>query len=177
MAKKYVKDYRLNETIDERGRIRSDAEYIGGSYYLQQDRATARTRGRVLAAVCAVSWICWLVPMLFNNGSMHIAFISYPYIFIALTLWLRSMALYTALTLTQPMKHKDSDRLTNWLPGTSIATIVLSGVVLIGLGVSVVFHIGTRNSYDWLVLAGDAVLLAGGIFTLTQRKFFRTEER
>lgn len=177
MAKKYVKDYRLNETVDERGRIRSNAEYIGGSYYLKRDSAAVRTRAWILTAACAVSWICWLVPMLFNNGSMHIAFISYPYIFIALTLWLRSMALYTALTLTQPMKRKESDRLTNWLPGTSIATIVLSGVVLIGMGVSLVFNIGTRNSYDWLVLAGDLVLLAGSIFTLTQRAFFRTEER
>lgn len=177
MARKYVKDYRPTDSLDAHGKLHTEYTYVGGSFYRLSDAQTFRRRSRLLAVLCVLGWIFWLVPLLFNNGAMHLFFISYPFIFCALTLWMLSMAAYTALTAPDPMKHKQSDKLTNWLPGTALATAILSGIALIGLPVAVIFRIGTLNAYDWL-FGGCALALCGvGITAFTQRGFFRTEER
>ena len=177
MAKKYVKDYRLSDSLDAKGRIRTEYEYIGGSYYRCADSATAAAKSRLLVILCTIGWVCWLLPLLFNNGSMRLAYISFPFIFAALTLWLLSTSAYTAVTAPDPMKHKQSDRLTNMLPGTALATAILSGIALIGTCVSAIFRIGELKSYDWLFGGCAAVVCAVGIIAFSQRKFFRTEER
>lgn len=176
MAKKYVKDYRLTDSVDTRGKLCTETEYIGGQFYFQQGAAAVRARAKVLAGFNAAAWAAWLTPLLFNNGAMHIAFISFPYLFAPLPLWLMSMAVYTALTTPEPMKHKQSDRVCNLLPGGSIAAAILSGIALIGLGISLIFHIGTHNSFDWLFGICAALLLAAVLVIFSQRKFFRTEE-
>lgn len=177
MAKKYVKDYRRSDSWDAGGRLSSEYEYIGGSFYRLTDAPTAKRKSRLLAGLCVLGWLCWLLPLLFNNGAMHLFYISYPFIFCALTLWMLSMAAYTALTAPDPMKHKQSDRLTGWLPGTALATAILSGIALIGLFIALIFHLGTLNAYDWLFGSCAAVLCAASITAFSQRRFFRTEER
>lgn len=177
MARKYVKDYRLSDPTEAGGRLRTEYEYIGGSFYRCTDALTAKRKARLLIGLCAVGWLCWLAPLLFNNGAMHLFFISYPFIFCALTLWMLSMAAYTALTAPDPMKHKQSDKLTSWLPGTALATAILSGIALLGLLIALIFRIGTLNAYDWLFGSCAAIVCGAGITAFTQRKFFYTEER
>lgn len=182
MAKKYVKDYRLKDSIDANGRIHSEAEYVGGSFYRCTDADTAKRKSVFLACICAFGWLAWLLPLLFNNGAMHLFYLSYPFIFCALTLFLLSMAAYTALTAPDPMKHKPSDRLNKWIPGTALTTAILAGVVLAGLALTVIFRFDVRlghtlNAYDILFAVCAAAVCAAGITAYTQRKFFRTEER
>lgn len=176
-SKKYVKDYRSISTVDSKGRLRTECEYIGGDFYFCTDAGTVRRKTKLLAALCVAGWIFWLLPLLFNNGAMRLPFISFPYIFTALTLWLMSMSAYTALTVHEPMKHRPSVRLTKWLPGTSLATAILSGVALLGTAAAYVFSIGSLNSYDWLFASCAALVCAAAIVCHTQKKFFKTEER
>ena len=177
MSKKYVKDYRLSDSVDANGKLYTEYEYIGGSFYRTADAATAKQKSVLLAVLCGVGWACWLVPLLFNNGAMHLFYVSYPFIFAALTLWLLSMAAFTALTAVEPMKRKQSDRLTNWIPGTSLAAAILSGVALIGVIVTLIFRPEKLNGFDWLFAACAAALCAIGITVFCQRKFFQTEEK
>lgn len=177
MANKYIRDYSLSDSLDAKGRIRTETSYIGGSFYRTVDAVTAKKKSILVAILCALGWVLWIVPLLFNNGAMHLFFISVPFIFCALTLWMLSMAVYTALTTLEPMKHKQSDRLTNWLPGTALATAILSGISLIGLLVAVIFRLGALNGYDWLFGGCAAALCAVCIAVLSQKKFFRTEKR
>ncbi len=177
MGRKYIKDYRRTEIEDAGGRLRDEYEYIGGSFYRTADAVTAKKSSILLAALCGIGWACWLVPLLFNNGAMHQFYISYPFIFAALTLWLLSMAAYTAVTAPDPMIRKQSDRLTNWLPGTSLATAILTGIAVIGTAVTMIVRPDAFNAYDWLFLACAVVLCGIGITVFILRKFFKTEER
>lgn len=177
MSKKYVKDYRLSDSVDASGKLHSEYQYIGGSFYRTAEPSVARHESVLLAVLCGIGWVCWLLPLLFNNGAMHQFYISYPYIFAALTLWLLSMAAYTALTAPDPMTHKQSDKLTNWIPGTSLATAILSGIALVGTVVTMIVRPDLFNSFDWLFIACAAVLCGIGVTVFTLRKFFKTEER
>ena len=177
MSKKYIKDYRLNEFFDAKGKVHTDYEYIGGSFFYIAEPQIVQRKSRQMAATCAVGWISWLLPLLFNNGAMRLPYISVPFIFSALTLWLLSSTVYITVTASEPLKHKQSDRLNKWIPGTSLATSILAGIALLGLLVSLVFKIGTQNNYDILFAAGAALECACGILCFTQGKFFRTEER
>lgn len=176
-SKKYVKDYRSIETVDAKGRIRAEYEYIGGNFFYIEEAATVRRKTKLLTALCAAGWIFWLLPLFFNNGAMRLPFISVPYIFTALTLWMVSMSAYTGLTVKEPMKRKPSVRLTSWLSGTSLATAILSGIALTGMVVAFLFDIGSLNAYDCLFAPCATLVCAAAILCFTQRKFFKTEER
>lgn len=176
-SKKYIKDYRSIEIFDSRGRLHREHAYIGGDYYYCEEAGAVRRRAKLLALLCAVSWICWLVPLLFNNGAMRLPFISVPTIFTALTLWLTSMVAYTALTVQEPMKRRPADRLAKWLPGTTLATAILTGVALVGTAVALIFGIGALNAYDWLFASCMLLVCAAAILCYSQRRFFKTEER
>lgn len=177
MSKKYIKDYRLNETFDERGRVHTDYEYIGGCYFYFEDAELVRMKTRLLTAICVACWILWLLPLLFNNGAMRLPFISVPFIFAALTLWMLSSTVYIALTAAEPLKHKQADRLKKWIPGTALATSILSGAALVGLLISIVFKIGSHNQFDALFAVCAALICIGGVVCFTQKKFFQTEKR
>ncbi len=177
MGRKYIKDYRPSETEGVGGRLRTEYEYVGGDFYRTADAATAKKTSILLAALCGIGWACWLVPLLFPNGAMHLFYISYPFIFAALTLWLLSMAAYTAVTAPDPMIRKQSDRLTNWIPGTSLATAILSGIAAVGTVVMRIIRPDAFNAYDWLFLPCAVVLCIIGITVFILRKYFRTEER
>lgn len=177
MGRKYVKDYRRSESADAGGRLRAEYEYIGGSFYRTADAVDAGKYSILLAVFCVIGWVCWLVPLLFNNGAMHQFYISYPFIFAALTLWMLSMAAYTAVTVKEPMKRKQADRLRNWIPGTSLATAILSFIALAGTVITMIVRPDLFNSFDWLFIACAAVLCGIGVTVFTLRKFFKTEER
>lgn len=177
MAKKYVKDYRLTDSVNTRGKLHTECEYIGGYFFFSADAEGVRRKARLLGVFCAAGWACWLAPLFCNNGAMHIPFISFPYLFAALSLWLMSTAAYTALTAKEPMKRRQADRLRTWIPGTSLATAILSGIALLGIAISLIFQIGSLNSFDWLFGSCAALLFTISVAVFSIRKAFRMEER
>ena len=129
---RYVRDYRLVETVDERGRIRTDYEYIGDDYYYLRGPETALKARRTALAVCGVGWAALLGAMLPNSGGMRVLYVSLPLIFTVLALGLLTETLLSAASKTEPFQHRQADRLENRYPAASLAAAVLPGIALLG---------------------------------------------
>ena len=75
---RYVKDYRLVETVDERGRIRTDYEYIGDAYYYAQGPERAASARKRALLLCGLGWLFCVGGMLPNSRGMHALYVSLP---------------------------------------------------------------------------------------------------
>ncbi len=129
---KYIKDYRLLETVDERGRIRVESQYIGRYYVFAAGAEAVRREKRRLLGLCALGWAAFLAALLPVSTAMHTAYISIPFAFAALPLGMLTASLLELPTDGAPMEHRLADRTENSLPPRALFTAALPAAALVG---------------------------------------------
>ena len=150
---KYVKDYRLIENIDERGRVRTETEYIGDHYFFVHGSA-AREK-KIALILCVVGWIAFVLALTPSSAGMRKMYVSLPFAFAALPLGMLTEAAIAALRAKEPMEHYQADKLQNSYPPRALATAILPGAALIG---EIVLFFLDREG----MLPGDAVFFICG---------------
>ena len=172
---RYLKDYRIVETVDERGRIHSSYEYIGEDWFFRADAKTLdRTKKRILG-LTAVSLILWLCAMLPNSQAMRTWYTSFPFAFLVLPLAMLLGQSWSLYRCKEPMEHRLADQLENLYPPRCLAAAILAGAVLLGQAVSL-FR-GLRMAEGDLIFSlCDGVILASGLLLFRERKNLTTRK-
>lgn len=133
MAKnKYARDYRLLETVDQRGRIHTDYEYIGRPYRFDQGEEQARRELRLRLIVCVAGWMGWLAAMLPNSRAMRTLWISLPFVLTAVPLGMLTGVVFSLLRVSQPMEHRFADKLANRYPPAALCAGILPAISILG---------------------------------------------
>ena len=148
---RYVGDYRLVEDVSERGRIKTEYEYIGSPYAYTDEKAAARAKKNASAA-CALGWIAYIGAMLPVSAAMRTFYVSLPFIFSAVPLALLADTLLGVLRAKPPLEHRHADRLENRYPASAFFLLLLPLVSLIGEGIQ--------------LLTGAAMSAGDGVFAL-----------
>ena len=169
---RYVKDYRLLESVDERGRIRVETQYIGSYYAFAADARTVRREKRQLIAVCAVGWAGFIAALLPVSEAMHTAYAALPFAFAALPLGLLTAAAFSIPTDGRLMERRTAEKLENSLPPRALFTAALPLLSLLGLLVRLLFGRGGLRSGDAVFALGAAVLAAAGGIAFSRRGRF-----
>ena len=168
---RHIRDYRLVETIDERGRIRTDYEYIGNDYYyLRGAEAVIRDR-RTARIVCAAAWAAFVGGLLPNSGGMRTLWVSMPYIFTAVPLGVLTETLITAVPEKEPLQHRQADRLENRFPPASLAAAALPLISLVGEGIDLLLA-RPLNGGDAVLSLCAAMMAVCAAFVFSRRKRF-----
>ena len=174
MAKgKYVKDYRLVESLNARGSIRVETEYIGAPYVFLIGLEKARKIRNLALLLTLAGGLAFIGALIPNSAGMRTLYISLPFAFCALPLGMMSSLLLGSLRMKEPMEHRLADRFDNRYPALALAMTALPAFSLIGEGIL------------WLsdasLLPGDAVfapcaalLCACGLGCFLQRGKLRT---
>ena len=173
--KKYIRDYRLVETIDERGRIRSDYEYIGSDYAYILGADAVRREKRTLLVLIAVGWLAFAGALLPNAAGMRAAYVALPFLFAAVPLGVMTDTLLSAAPKNEPLRHQQADMLEKRYPPSALWTAILSGAALLAECVRLVIG-AERNAGDFLLLAAAAVLAAVGVYAFSRRGRFACRE-
>ena len=167
---RYANDYKLTETVDEKGQSEFSYTYAGPVYSLRKDTGKSR---QIL--ICTIAgWICFLAALIPNSVAMRVFYISLPFVFAVLPLWfLARTGIFLIRELrgndrSFSMKRKEADLINNTFPAAAFFCIVLPGISLIGQIVSL-----ARGRW---VIPGDVIFticaaaLAGlGIFLFRHR--------
>ena len=167
---KYSRDYRLIDSVDDRGRIRTETEYIGQSYRFAEGEGAARSAAKRMALLCMLAWLSYLAALLFPSTAMKTLYAALPCAFTALPLWLLSSAVLTALRLRVPFVHRDADRLNFRLPAAAVFSALFPAFALIGKLLSLLFAHPAMLPGDWVFLAGNGLCL---LFVLLCRRLCR----
>lgn len=155
-GKKYAKDYRLSDTFDERGRIRTETEYIGAFFRFSAGSETAR---RTLGRMLVFAWIgvsCFLVSLLPYSTASLTMYVMLPYLFTVLPLGLLLAALLRLRRLGGKLDHRAADQANDRIPACCLWLLILPGVSLLGEGIALTLGRGA-------FLAGDGLFLSGAI--------------
>jgi len=166
---RYVGDYRIVESIDERGRVRSDYEYIGAPWVYAADGQTVKAARRRVAACCAVGWLAWVAALLPVSTAMRALVIALAFAFAALPLALASGIAVSLFREKPPFEHRHADRLENRAPACTFFVALLGGVSLIGEAVNALRGAQLLPG-DGVFAVCAAVLVACAIFCHRQWK-------
>lgn len=170
---KYIRDYRLVEHVSERGRIRTDYEYIGAYYRFVQTPATVRREKRILLALCAVGWIAFVCALLPNSLAMRTIYVSLPFAFGALPMGILTDIGISAFAAKEPLEHRQADKLSNRYPPAALAVAVLAAAAIAGETINLLRGQALCvGDICFSLCAG--VLLACGIIVFSRRGNFAT---
>jgi len=124
---KYIGDYRLNETFDEKGRVHVESEYIGTYYCFSGSHDEVRCylrRGAVLIVGMWAAYICSLLP---DTQAMRRLWIALPYAFGALFLGLLTHTFVQIARAGETFERRIADRIQNTWPEHCVAVVILCG--------------------------------------------------
>ncbi len=149
---RYVGDYRIVESIDGRGRVRSDYEYIGAPWVYAEDARVVRAARSRVAACCAIGWLSWIAALIPLSSAMRALYVALPFAFAAIPLALTAGTAVSLFREREPFERRHADRLENRAPAGTFFMALLSGTALVGEGVNAL-----RGA---VMLPGDAVFAA-----------------
>jgi len=169
---KYVKDYRILESVDRRGRIKAESEYIGEKYYFTSGQETARRQGKRALALCALGWLFFVGAMLPSSGGMRTVYVSLPFVFSALPLGMLTALTAETLPLREPLEHRHADKLENGYPVRALFTAVMPALSLLGEAVKLFVSRENMTPGDGIFALCALALAACGGRLFSKRRFF-----
>ena len=148
VSKKYLKDYRLEEQIDSSGRIKTKAIYIGEYYDIVPDYSISEKRMLFcLSMLAGLSFIGALIPV---SQATRVIYVSLPFIFSALPLFIMISTLVSFIVIKDPMKREQAERISNRLPAGAFISMILSTAAFAG---QIITALVSWDSFP----AGDAI--------------------
>lgn len=174
--RKYVKDYNLKHSVDEKGRLNSKPEYVGAYFVFRESKETVRAQARKSLIACGAAWAAFAASLFLNTGSMRLFHISLPYAFTAIPLWLLTEVSIKALRVQGKLQHRESDEMNQKYPASSMWVAVLTLFALLGMLVSVIFGAGNLVKADVAFALLASVVCACGAYCFSRKSTFTTEE-
>ena len=167
---RYVGDYHLADSLDERGKIRTEVEYVGGLYSFLQSEEIVRRAKRHFFCLCAAGWLAYIAALIPVSAATRAFYSAVPFVFIAVPLGLLTATAVEIYPLKERFIHRYADRMDNRYPAGAAFVMILSAVSLAGEMVNIIRGLELRRG-DWL-FSGCALLLF-----LTGRLFFRNGKK
>lgn len=172
--KKYVRDYEISETIDEKGRVRSVPIYVG-SYFCFCDAAAAKKSGRLLAPAAALGWLAYIMSLWLPSGAGKLMYVILPFVFAAVPLWYVSSAVAALLRAGDKLKRSEAEKVAGNLPSASVFGIILTAVALIAEGITAIAAPEKLNAADISFAAGAVILCAAFVLSFSRRQAVATK--
>lgn len=173
--KKYIKDYRLVETVDERGRIRTDYEYIGTEHRFARGPETARRARRRVLIACGIGWLAFLGGLLPRSAASFTMYVTLPYLFTALPMGILTALLMPAEGWKEPLRRQQADRLENRYPPAALTWALLPLIALIGELVCLMRGEPAMTGGDILFAVFALCVSGAGVFAFSRRRDFASE--
>ena len=129
---RYVGDYRIVESIDGRGRVRSDYEYIGAPWVYAEDARVVRAARSRVAACCAIGWLSWIAALIPLSSAMRALYVALPFAFAAIPLALTAGTAVSLFREREPFERRHADRLENRAPAGTFFTALPDVIALVG---------------------------------------------
>lgn len=172
--KKYVRDYEISETIDEKGRVRFVPVYVG-SYFCFCDAAAAKKSRPLLLAAVLLGWIAYVMALWLPSGAGKLMYVILPFVFAAVPLWYVSSAVVALLRAGDKLKRSEAEKVAGNLPSASVFGIILTAVALIAEGVTAIAAPEKLNAADIAFAAGAGILCAAFVLSFSRRQAVATK--
>ena len=158
---RYVGDYHLADTVDDRGKIRTEVEYTGGLYSFSQDPETvSRTKVKSLL-LCAAGWLAYIAAMIPVSAATKTFYSAIPFVLTGVPLALLSGTAAAVFPLKERFIHKYADRIENRWPASAAFIVILAGIALLGETVNLIRGLKMTSGDLLFAFCAPALILTG----------------
>ena len=172
---RYVGDYHLADSLDDRGKIRTEVEYVGGRYSFIKDEETVRKAKIRVLVLCAAGWLLYIGGMIPVSVAMKTVYSAVPFVLIAVPLALLTGTVLEVFPQKRNFIHRYADRLENRYPASAAFIAILSGIVLLGEGINLIRGLQLTGG-DIIAAVCAAGLLAAGVLASRSGKDLKCEK-
>ena len=169
---KYVKDYRLEPSVTEKGKIKTKVRYVGGEFDFNLDRERVARSGRVLFSASVLGWIAFLAALIPKTSVLRTLYFALPFAFCALPLFFISELAFFDAKKEPPLEHRTADRLSAGLVFRAVLFLVFAAASLVGYAVSLILNFRSATPADAVPGASAVLLLLCALATFAVRKNF-----
>ena len=151
ISKKYLNDYRVEKTIDENGRVKSEAVYIGGDFFITPP--VTKGNKRLVFSLSVFLWVAFIAAMLPVSYTGAVSYIMLPFICNMLPMYFLTNAAFWLFRENGAMKREQAEKIEKRLTPGSFFTLVLSGAAFLGIAITAIFSFGSYVPGDFIFAA------------------------
>ena len=177
ISRKYLRDYKLSESVTPGGRIRTDAVYVGDDWFFTAGAEALRREKRLLAGLAGLGWALWLAALLPPVRCARAPWAQLPLAACCLPLLYLSLAAGSFCRAKEPLTRRAAEQIAHRVPVCSLLTLILSGAAAAGLLASLLAGYASPVWGDGLfgVCAGGLCAAAAVVFS--RRRLVRSAPR
>ena len=142
ISKKPLKYYRLEKKIDQNGRVKTSAVYIGGDFTLTP--TVSLSTKRLIICLCVLSWLVFLGALSFISRASQVSYVILPFGIASIPLFIMTTTAASLLIAKELLDRYKAETIAKRLPLSALFTAGLSGASFLGL---IVFVIKTGNGF------------------------------
>ena len=173
VSKKYVGDYRLENVLDEKGRLRTVPVYRGPLFRFKADEERLKRGKRRSALLLAAATAALLLTLLLRSDILSGLWVAMPLALSLLPAVLLWMGAYERFTAGAKLPRDKCDRIHHRFAAWSIVLAALSALSLMG---QVAAYLGGADWTGLPVTACTAAVTGCAIFLFLGRKDLELEE-
>lgn len=176
VTRRYIKDYKLSESVTARGGIRTEAVYVG-KYFRFEDEGGAQKNARLLLPCCCAAWLLFIAALLPKSGASKLMWVILPFAFSALPLgFMTDSAALLWRRRGKRLIRSEMEKLSKRLPVCAFWVLLLAGVSAAALAVTAIAAPEKVNVYDVIFGPCAALVAAAGGLGFARRESLRTAE-
>ena len=158
---RFVGDYHLADSVDDRGKIRTEVEYVGSLYSFVKDAETVRKAKRRFLILCAAGWLMYVAAMIPVSVAMKTVYCAVPFVLIAVPLALLTGTAVEILPRKERFIHRYADRIDNRYPSSAAFMTGLAAIALLGEGVNLIRGLALQTGDIVFAVCAPLILLTG----------------
>lgn len=132
LSSKYVKDYRMDTSVDDRGKTREEMVYIGPLYCWDMPEEVFYRLKRQYLAGSILAWLVFVASLWPYSEISRIWYVILPYCCLLFPLFFISVAVHNMISAPCPFSREKKDKTVGRLKGSFMAGMVLSGGAAVG---------------------------------------------
>ena len=171
--RKYLQDYRIEEYIDNKGRVKSTAVYAGG--YFEVSPALPKSDKRLMLAISSLSWVFLIGALSFDTGAGRLWYVIMPFVVAVFPMYFTTLASVSLLFGNEKLTRERAGLMSRRLPASPLSVAILSGAAFIGLVSTAVFYWKAMPVNDILFAASSLIISCAASLVFVKCRRLKTK--
>lgn len=176
-SRKYHKDYKLIEHVDDSGRVKTETVYCGDKFYYSSGADKAGKALRQMLACSAFSTISYILSLVPYSSASHTMLVLIPYLFSALPLWMLLSSLIVLLRKKDALEQREADYANNRITACCLWLMILPGFSLVAELASILMKQIVFLHGDFIFAICSLLLIVCAGICFSRRKDVAAEKR
>ena len=170
---KYVDDYRLEEYVDEKGKIRNKVTYIGGDFVLTP--AISAENRRMILLLTILLWLPFVAAIIPPSRAAYLFYVMLPFVFSIIPMYMMTTAAISLFRTGEILTREKSDKISRNLPHCSLIIAILTVAAFLGITITAIIDASDMFFGDIVFGALSLIMAAASSFIYSKCRLIKAK--